>query len=239
MTGSNPDGPLMRQLRRLLLGTSDAQSSRQPETLGAESQSGDVAIFIGGLRELPTSLLGIALDASERRRLNGLGGSVSGSGLDNLRATIRQHVSSLTDTPEAARRTNREIIDDVLEEACLTPTARLDVLEVAGEALGDVFVALALEQASSTDQPPAQSDTVAASRQTTLAFSTSRPRETLARHRRLLRLHEHDRDLARIYVLYTFAGRSYDEIAMLLNMDKRSVIEAEQIATVEVCLSEP
>jgi len=230
MSGFNPDHAYFQTLQRLLGGDVDAPVAGEARSAAEGDRC--MQTFLAGLQRLPTSLLGISLNAAESTEAN----TPMWQRAD-LETFLRNIVQGLVDSHELENTSPRTVIDRARDQFLRGDAARSERLaffDTAGRILGDVltFVASNRNRAIS---PGASTDTVLASGHTTIELIGSQPAEVLARQARLERLGRHDSLLALIYILHAFAGRTPEEIAELLEIDVHSVENMEQLATVEIC----
>ena len=226
MSGFNPDSRLKIWADVL----SGASSNDATLTSKVYVDEGPLKTFVEGLRELPTSFLQVALDCSDSTVLT----------KTQLRTEIVDRIKVNIDASQQGELLpNRAVIDSVCGEGLRTSRTRMErinLLEVAGQQLEQAMLDLAADHKLGTDFE--STDTVRSSDRTTLNFAKTNPDKLRNRSDRLARLSEHDPLLARIYVLFEYAGRTHVEIAELLDMPLADVVHSENVATVEVCMEE-
>jgi hypothetical protein len=247
MIGFKLDQPNFVQLVQVLAGDADESTHKLVER--EHSHNSHLAVFLRGLRELPVSCLALAVESAEKSKVSTDLAEQNEEESVVAEASIRDFLQNLVSAqlrsqPQGHEPSVRDIIDQAFRRF-LPPSAtrleRLQCLELAGRIFGATIVQLSRDRkdaAQSLKNPLTASDTAAAAAKTTIDLCRTHPDEILARHDRLARLEVHNQLLARVYILHAFAGRTHAEIADLLELDLSHVEDAEQVATVEVCLSE-
>jgi hypothetical protein len=209
----------------------------------------DLSLWLSGLDTSGTSLLALAVEPSETAMaMDALGCLEEEPGVDER--AIAEEIARLSrpyvdGKLPLAEVLTRSLVDqayaNLYGDDNLGRQGRVRFFQVAGRA-----VALAVAEHArrclfdsaghKPDADAALEATAVSVSGTTLGLSAAWQERALSRDQGLKELQRISAQLALVYTLSTFAGRTCREIANLLEMPVRDVVEAAEVARVEVCM---
>ena len=231
----------LRKLGEVVSGraTPDVRKNVQEQLANTNSH---LAIFIQGLRELPTSILDCALSSEIGESLQ-MSNETTLADEQVMRDSIQMVARPLLsqDNPPSDME-NRRLVDQAYQTYFGLRSAGVEerraFFEIAGRGLADLLVERARREIEKGGHYESEDTTIAFEFESTIDASVSHPRWILARDDALQRLEAADEHLARMYLLAVIAGRSPPEIAELLDIPVEMVCDAVEVATIEVAAND-
>jgi hypothetical protein len=219
-----------------------------------DDAASDLSVWLSGLDTLGTSVLTMALEPSVKATAEmGKHACAPKEGLVDVdEQAIFEEIARLTQPYVDGRLPlaevlNRNLVDQAYSnlygDHVVGHEGRVRFFHVAGQAVAMAVAEHARRCLSATgghqpDKEAAQEATAVGVAGTTLGLSAAWPERALSREQGLNELQRISEQLALVYTLSTFAGRTCREIADLLEMPYRDVVEAAEVAKVEVCIGE-